>query len=245
MDTDGFSEIRHILLTRAEMTPHAYNVRSNLNWERYEKQIKLLAEILPKGQRVLDLGCGWGQTTAMLAVLRPDLRILGIDLGGNTPTWRELEKYGCKFRVGDALNLEIEDLEFDSVVSFGLMEHVDGKKFLKEVYRVLKPEGYNILFNLPNRYSLSELFAGGLRKWHHEVRYTTQEVDYLFVTAGFKILKIEREHVIPAQVDRISSDIGDFFNRHYLMIGKLDTFLNTTPLNFLSQAFIVVSKKVD
>lgn len=244
MKIDKFSELRQILLRQAKRNPqHAFHIRSNLNWERYKKQANLLAKILPKGQRVLDLGCGWGQTTAMLAILRPDLEILGIDLD-MSPTWAELEKYGCRFRVGDALDLRTGDEEFDSAVSFGVMEHVDDRKFLKEVYRVLRPGGYNILFNLPSRYSLSELFAGALGVWHHEQRYTKRQVTRLFVYSGFEVLEIEREHVAPAQVGRISGALENFFNQHYLGIGKLDTFLNITPLNFFSQAFTVISRKV-
>lgn len=244
MRIDEFSEIRRILLRHAEMEPKAYNIRSNLNWGRYKKQVKLLAKILPRDQRVLDLGCGWGQTTAMLVTQRPDLETLGIDLGDNTPTWRELEKYSCRFRVGDATNLKIKDKEFDSVVSFGLMEHIDDRKFLREVHRVLKPRGYNILFNLPNRYSFSEIFAGAIGIWHHEQRYTIGQVVGLFHDSGFEILRIGRENSVPAQVDRVSEPLGVVFNRHYSVIDRLDTLLNATPLNFFSQALLVVSKKV-
>jgi len=62
--------------------------------------------------------------------------------------------------------------------------------------------------------------------------------------SGFEILKIEREHVVPAQVSEISGALENLFNRHHLIIDKLDTFLNATLLNFFSQALIVISKKV-
>ena len=38
-----------------------------------------LAKILPKGARVADIGCGAGFPTLPVAILRPDLSILGVD----------------------------------------------------------------------------------------------------------------------------------------------------------------------
>lgn len=38
-----------------------------------------LAEILPKGANIADIGCGAGFPTLPVAILRPDLKILGID----------------------------------------------------------------------------------------------------------------------------------------------------------------------
>lgn len=218
------------------------NIRSDLSWGRYKKQVETLSRILPLGARVLDLGCGCGQTTAMLAVLRRDLELVGVDIKAN-PKWRILERFGCKFQVGNALDLGIGNEEMDSVVSFGLMEHIDDRKFLKEIYRVLKPRGYNILFNLPSRYSLSELFAGALRIWHHEQRYTKGGIVELLGQNGFRPLKIRRDDLIPAQIGRLSIKAEHIFNRRYPLLAKLDECLNKTPLNLFAQAFTVIARK--
>jgi ubiquinone/menaquinone biosynthesis C-methylase UbiE len=243
MGNEEFTEVKNVVFRQVGRKSECpVQFRSNLNWERNKKQIELLTRIAPRGGRVLDLGCGWGHTTAMLAVSRPDLEIIGLDLQRG-PTWKEFEKYGCRFQVGDALNLKIKD-KIDLVVSFGVMEHVkDDRKFLKEINKVLRQRGSNIVFNLPNRYSLSEFFAKALEIWHHERTYTRRQIVQLFADEGFKILEIRREDIIPAQVGRIHWTFEDLFNRACSLLDKFDKLLSSTRLNFFSQDFTIVSRK--
>jgi ubiquinone/menaquinone biosynthesis C-methylase UbiE len=239
-----FAEIRNIISRQAERRSECpVQFRSNLDWKRNERQIELLIRVAPRKAKVLDLGCGWGHTTAMLAISRPDLEIIGLDLHEG-PTWKDFEKYGCRFHVGDALDLKIEE-KMDLVVSFGVMEHVgDDRKFLDEINRILKPEGFNVIFNLPNRYSLPEFFAKALGIWHHEQIYTKQQIIKLFADNGFEILEILREDIIPAQVGRIHWAFEELFNRCCFLLNKFDTLLSATKLNFFAEAFTIVSKKI-
>lgn len=218
------------------------NISSDLSWSKYKKQVNLLSQILPQNTKVLDLGCGYGHTAALLAVYRRDLEVTGIDIQVKASEWDILKKFGCKFHAGSALN--IKNRGIDSIVSFGLMEHIDDEKFLKEVYRVLKPGGYNILFNLPNKYSLSEFFAKKLGIWYHKRRYTKGEVIKLLKENKFRILEIKRDDLIPSQVGRVSTSVGHIFNRFCSLFIKLDKCLNKTPLNFFAQSFTVVTRKI-
>ena len=241
---EKFAEIKNIVLKQVKRKSECpVQFRSNLDWERNKRQIKLLTRIAPRGGSVLDLGCGWGHTTVMLAASRPDLEIVGVDLN-KAPTWEEFEKYGCRFQVGNALHLPTKNEKIDLVISFGVMEHVeDDKRFLKEIHRVLKPRGLNIAFNLPNRYSLSEFFAKAFGIWYHKRRYTKRQIIQLFADEGFGILEIRREDTIPAQVGRIHWAFDDLFNRCCPLLDKFDTLLNATGLNFFSQAFTITSRK--
>lgn len=222
----------------------AYHMQSKLNCLRYEQQVKKCAKIIPKNAKVLDLGCGWGQVSVILSIIRPDLKIIGIDIE-REPLWKKLNKFKCKFTVGDALNLKFKGKTFDSVVAFGLMEHVsDDKKLLQEIYRVSKPNAINFIFNLPNKYSLNEFGAKILKIGCHDRRYTKKQIKRLVEKAGkFKIIGIGREFLIPAQVNRISRSLNNFFNTHYLLINKLDKFLVRTPLNIFAESYFVVYKK--
>ena len=232
------------MLQQAKEAPnYASHVISNLNWFRYVIQIEFLANTITQGSNVLELGCGWGHTTAMLATTRQDLKIIGTDLT-EAPPWNNLIKFGCSFKHCNATHLPFESEEFDVIYSFGVMEHVDDdQKFLEEIRRCLKSGGYNIIFNLPNMYSLSENFANFIHIWHHERKYKKKEIINLLEQAGFELLHIEREHLIPAQVDRVSARLAKLFNAWYILLFKIDYLLGLTPLSFFSQDFRILSKK--
>jgi SAM-dependent methyltransferase len=237
-------EIRKIMLEHAKDYPdQAFHVTCNLNWLRYQKQISFLAGLLAQDSKVLEIGCGWGFTTALLSTIRPDIRLLGSDIN-EAPTWSDLRNFGCNFQIFDATNLPFDSEDFDSVISFGVMEHVNGdNEFLSEIHRCLKNGGYNIIFQLPNRLSLSEYSARICSLWHHERCYSIKEIRNLLTNNQFEIIKIQREHFLPAQVDRISHSLGKVFNKNYVIIDKLDAFLCKPPLSFVSQDYMIISRK--
>ncbi len=53
------------------------------------------------------------------------------------------------FEVGDASNLRFDDASFDAIVDFGIIHHIPNwQDSLKELHRLLKPEGQLILEDL-------------------------------------------------------------------------------------------------
>ncbi|GAI21127.1 unnamed protein product [marine sediment metagenome] len=243
LDKKVFEEIRIICKEQGKRDPdNAFHVISNLNWYRYEKQIKSALYFLPSAGKVLDVGCGWGQTTVMLAASCPSLQVIGVDLV-KAESWTRLKQYGAQFVVCNALALPFTN-EFDVVISFGAVEHTgDEGRFLKQISKVLKAGGYNIIFNLPNNYALSEAVARILGMWHHERRYTRRRITELLLAAGFSIIKVDREGIVPAQVDRLSKKVGNLFNRYYLQLDKLDSWLVRTPFACLSENWTIYAQK--
>lgn len=101
-----------------------------------------------RGPRVLDIACGSGYGTAMLAQSGFDVVGADVDVGrveearGRWP--------GVQFEQGDVLNLDWDDDSFDTVVSFETLEHVvDGERFMSEMRRVIKPGG-RLICSTPN-----------------------------------------------------------------------------------------------
>jgi len=241
-----FAQLRNLLIPYVRSIPD-YTLRitvlSNLAWVRYTKQVKFVAKMAPNGARVLDIGCGLGQTTAMLMLLRPDLKVIGVDLK-EAPTWGKLKRCnGCQFQVADALSLPFDREEFDMVVSFGVVEHVeDDKRALDEIHRVLVVGGHNVIFNLPNKYALPEFLGKMLIGAHHLRRYTKQQIITLLTNAGFRDLRIEREFIVPAHVDRVSKFLGTVFGKYYLLIDEIDLRLSKI-LAFFSESFRVYCRK--
>jgi tocopherol O-methyltransferase len=128
--------------------------KSKLN--RRQAQIDLIVELLTWGnitqvENVLDVGCGIGGSTLYLAE-KFNCRGVGITLSGKQAArakGRALEKgldERVSFQVADALEMPFADNQFDLVWSLESGEHMsDKEQFLKECFRVLKPQGTLIL----------------------------------------------------------------------------------------------------
>jgi cyclopropane fatty-acyl-phospholipid synthase-like methyltransferase len=100
-----------------------------------------------KGKRILDAGTGDGLIAASLGKMT-DNQILGIDIHEFDQTLildtlgREYQKYFQYQRVTESDIWDIPENYFDIVTLWSVTEHVfDMDTFLKNIHRVLKPEG--------------------------------------------------------------------------------------------------------
>jgi predicted O-methyltransferase YrrM len=117
---------------------------------------------LDRVRSVLDVGCGIGHWTFLLAsVLDPDTQLTGVDW---EPRWirdatsRAEERGGSdrfRFLEGDATELDFEDASFDLVTCQTLLMHVaDPRAAIRELLRVTKPGGL-VLASEPNNLTAS------------------------------------------------------------------------------------------
>jgi MPBQ/MSBQ methyltransferase len=99
---------------------------------------------LPKGTTVLDVGCGIGGSSRILA-RDYEFQVTGITISpGQVQRATELTPKGvsAKFQRDDAMNLSFEDGSFDVVWCIEAGPHMPDKAgFAKELMRVLKPGG--------------------------------------------------------------------------------------------------------
>jgi ubiquinone/menaquinone biosynthesis methyltransferase len=116
------------------------------------RNLSIADVVLPENARILDLACGTGDFTAVLARRWPDARIIGVDL---TAAMLEVAKDKVSspnvvFSIVDAHDLkEFADGGFDLIVcSFGFRNFPDKIKALSECFRVLAPGGRLIVLEL-------------------------------------------------------------------------------------------------
>jgi MPBQ/MSBQ methyltransferase len=99
---------------------------------------------LPKGTTVLDVGCGIGGSSRILA-RDYEFQVTGITISpGQVQRATELTPAGvsAKFQRDDAMNLSFADGSFDVVWCIEAGPHMPDKAgFAKELMRVLKPGG--------------------------------------------------------------------------------------------------------
>ena len=109
---------------------------------------------LPKGSRVLDVGCGIGGSSRILAKYY-GFNVTGITISpAQVIRARELTPSGlnCNFQVMDALDLKFENGSFDAVWSVEAGAHMNDKnKFADEMLRTLRPGGYLALADWNSR----------------------------------------------------------------------------------------------
>ena len=109
---------------------------------------------LPKGSRILDVGCGIGGSSRILAK-DYGFNVIGITISpAQVKRARELTSSGlnCNFQVMDALDLKFEDGSFDGVWSVEAGAHMNDKtKFADEMLRTLRPGGYMALADWNSR----------------------------------------------------------------------------------------------
>lgn len=105
------------------------------------------------GDTVLDVMCGPGYGTSILSACSPGAKFIGVDNNPDCVAYAK-ENYGNSFvsyHTDDISNLSsIPEHSIDVVIAFDTLARVkDYESFLKEVLRILKPDG-RMIGSIPN-----------------------------------------------------------------------------------------------
>jgi SAM-dependent methyltransferase len=85
---------------------------------RVEVLSRHLAELMPEGARVLDVGCGDGLITSLVGDRRPDVEVSGIDIATRGQTHVPVSEF-------DGLHIPAGDGEADVVMLVDVLHHAD------------------------------------------------------------------------------------------------------------------------
>jgi ubiquinone/menaquinone biosynthesis C-methylase UbiE len=143
-----------------------------------------------KGATILDIGGGHGQLTN--ALLRNDLHVtvLGSAEICKARIQDLVDNLKCSFKVGNFLELPFEDKEFDVVISYRLLAHVNRwREFIPELTRVARKA---VIIDYPEFRSLNA-FTPYLFKYKRNLEGDTRpftifresELLHEFNTSGF------------------------------------------------------------
>lgn len=165
---------------------------------------------------ILDVGTGNGFVIDSISeFLKPSHTVIFLDISEKMiEVVKERFKsrnFNKRFIVSDATQLEMADGSIDIIVLNSALHHIpDYYIFLKEVIRVLKPGGSNIIRHEPNKRFANNFFLKRfylfLNAWRQS-RYTDSSIDINFYDSLFEQLsKIGVdffERLTPRQIDTL------------------------------------------
>jgi demethylmenaquinone methyltransferase / 2-methoxy-6-polyprenyl-1,4-benzoquinol methylase len=127
------------LASRYDLVNTILSGGSDARWRRRTAR----AAGLRGGGRALDVACGSGKLTReLLRATGTSGLVVGLDFSGGMLRVATEQAAGPTYVRGDALRLPFAEGAFDAVtVAFGLRNFADPERGLREMARVLKPDG--------------------------------------------------------------------------------------------------------
>jgi SAM-dependent methyltransferase len=145
---------------------------------------------LPEQGRLLDLGCGSGQTMSWLLTRYPDWQTVGIDLSLDAAKAAQSLRPG-EVALASALALPFRDQSLDLIVTLDVLQHLplDGgdRRAMGEIRRVLKPGGFVLIRT--NSQSFPKADDDPVHLFH---RYRASELRAKLQAAGFIVRRMGR-----------------------------------------------------
>ena len=197
-------ELYELFLDRDMQYSCAYFIdpEDTLEQAQAQKKRHIAAKLqLADGQRILDIGCGWGGMALYLAQCA-DVDVLGITLSTEQLdlAMQRAEAAG----LADRVKFELKDYReldgtFDRIVSVGMFEHVGTANywdFFAQINRLLDPDGVALLHSIGHMSPPSTespwldkyIFPGGYSPALSEV-LTAVEPNQLWVT-DIEVLRV-------------------------------------------------------
>lgn len=124
---------------------------------------------LPRGVRLLEIGCGRGAALVPLARCCAPVKLVGLDIDGVAlaKAAAHLRDHGvdCDLLIGDVRSLPFNDSSFDLVVDFGTCYHISRPEAaLAEVERVIAVGGQFVYET-----QISQLMSHPVRSFGHRL----------------------------------------------------------------------------
>lgn len=184
---------------------------------------------------ILDWGCGYGQVSWLL--LQRGIKPVSFDVmerptRGAISLLQSVEVIYC----ADPLHLPFPPESFGAVLSVGVLEHVpDFNCSLREIHRVLQPQGTLFIFMLPNRYSWAEWIADRRGTSPHPFKFTFRSAEEMLKGHGFTVEKRWRRNFLPRNLTGFSPRIKHAYGKFYRQVEMLDRILaNFPPTSYFS-----------
>ncbi|WP_436342997.1 class I SAM-dependent methyltransferase [Natronorubrum sp. FCH18a] len=165
--------------------------------DRREKEAVLKAIMPVEDRNILEIACGTGRFSVMLAEQGAD--VVGLDISAamlqqGREKARNVELEGSlEFLRGDAGRLPFPDDHFDTVIAMRFFHLADDPKaFLEEMRRVSREQ---IVFDTFNRFSSRSIYNWALPMGSR--LYSKSEVAVLLAKTNLTLVDVEDDFIVP------------------------------------------------
>ncbi|UDL95928.1 cyclopropane-fatty-acyl-phospholipid synthase family protein [Lichenihabitans sp. PAMC28606] len=216
------------------------------------KKRHIIAKLLLKpGQRVLDIGCGWGGMAISIAQ-QENVHVLGVTLSTEQlkVARQRVEDLGLQDRVTFELR-DYRTLEgtFDRIVSVGMFEHVGTpqyKTYFNTVSRLLAPNGVALIHSIgrnhgiakPNAWINKYIFPGGYIPSLSEV-IPPIETSGLWLT-DLEVLRLHYAETLKHWRERFlqrKGELGSLYDERFCRMWEF--YLAASEMSFRHGGFMV------
>ncbi len=180
-----------------------------------------ILEIIPgykEGMRILEVGCGFGETLGRIRYLSPGIQVYGIEI-----TKKVADIANKKFPVMcdniETMDLPFDEQSFDYIIFADVLEHlVSPHAVLKKIYPYLKNGGH-VLTSIPNIMNATVIYQllhghftyedSGILDRTHLRFFTCKEILAMFSECGYEIEDISGKAVHT----EMTTAYQDFFDK--------------------------------
>ena len=195
-----------------------YDFWKKKNWYYYQNLKKLLTELIPTYQRVLEIGCGTGD---LLVATNPSIG-LGVDISGEMINLAKRKHQAQSNLRFSRQNIVIDGLDFeqDFVFMCDVLEHVQGlPEFMRATYRLMSP-GATLVITVANplwepALMLAEKLGMKMPEGPHE-RLSIVGTERIFHETGFVIVDKDYRLLIPKNLPGSDWVNSEFYKKHFL-----------------------------
>jgi len=207
--------------------------------------------LLSRGQRVLDIGCGWGGLALYLASIA-GVRVIGITLSNEQHTIAS--QRASERALSDAVEFRLQDYrdvpdQFDRIVSVGMFEHVGVgfyDRFFRKCRSLLDDDGVMMLHSIgrsegpsaTNPWIAKYIFPGGYIPALSEVLPAIERAGLL--VTDIEILRLHYAETLKAWRERFlahRSEVEEFYDARFVRMWEF--YLAAAEMSFREQAMMV------
>lgn len=225
---------------------------NDLEQAQRDKKAHIAAKLrLEPGQRVLDIGCGWGGLAMYLN------RVAGVEVLGITLSQEQLALARQRAEaagVSDRVKFELIDYrdvtgEFDRIVSVGMFEHIGTSfypSFFAKLREVLAPDGMALVHTIgrmgkpgkTDRFMHKYIFPGGYVPALSEVMKASEPER--LILSDCEILRLHYMYTLLAWYERFNANRDEIVRLRGERFWKLYAFYLAGAMTMFSDGGMVV-----
>jgi 2-polyprenyl-3-methyl-5-hydroxy-6-metoxy-1,4-benzoquinol methylase len=208
-----------------QRVPHVFQAPDTDRGEQLFAQ--QIAKAVGTGGRVLDAGCGSGDTARQAVALGAD-KVLAVDL-----SQRLLDEAIERGDAGGKIEFRVQDLHkpvegrFHLIVGRSILHHIDWRPFLQRAFTENLEPGGRMVFMEPMRHPMTVAFHRIVRSAHTPGEYPLGRRDVRWLEATFPRCEVHPINFVTFPA------------------GVLSSYLFRDPANFLTRAADAIDRRLE